>query len=175
MLTDTTGIKFIYADDSQILVFATVESANHRNLQRNLKIVQKSCRTWRIQMKGSKTEIMHINSNGLTTSIFTLGNEACKIKSKTKILGLIVDNAFSFKDHTELVVARFKNKWRELRIHCTSRWGLSRNTLTTLYKTLILPTLLYCAPVWSYQNAAKLQTFQAFVNRKILQTRFNPN
>ena len=114
-------------------------------------------------------------SDGLSTSVFTLGNEACKFKSKTKIFGLIVDNACSFKDHTELVVARCKNKWRDLRIPCTSRWGLSRNTLTTLYKTLILPTLLYCAPVWSNQNAAKLQTFQSFVNRTILQTRFNPN
>ena len=175
MLTNTSGIKFKYADDSQILVSAPVESALHRILQRNLNIVEKWCRTWRIQINGSKTEIMHINSDGLTTPVFTLGNEACKIKSKTKILGLIVDNACSFKDHTELVVARCKNKWRELRIHCTSRWGLSRNTLTTLYKTLILPTLLYCAPVWSNQNAAKLQTFQAFVNRSILQTRFNPN
>ena len=124
--------------------------------------------------KWFQTKIMHINSDGLTTSVFTLGNEACKIKSKF-ILGLIVDNACSFKDHTELVVARCKNKWRELRIQCISRWGLSRNTLTTLYKTLMLPTLLYCAPVWSNQNAAKLQTFQAFVNRSILQTRFDPN
>ena len=66
---------------------------------------------------------MHIHSDGLTTSVFTLGNEACKIKSKLKILGLIVDNACGFKDHTELVVARCKNKWRELRIHCTSGWG----------------------------------------------------
>ena len=36
-------------------------------------------------------------------------------------------------------------------------------------------TLLYCAPVWLNQNAAKLQSFQAFVDRCILQTRFNPN
>ena len=150
MLTNTTGIKFKYADDSQILVSAPLESALHRVL-------------------------MLINSDGLTTSVFTLGNEACKIKSKIEILGLIGNNTCSFKDHTELVVARCKNKWRELRIHCTSRWSLSRNTLTTLYKTLILPTLLYSATVWSNQNAAKLQTFQAFVNRSILQTRFNPN
>ena len=111
MLTSTTGIKFKYADDSQILVSAPVESALHRILQRNLNIVEIWCRTWKIQINGSKTEIMHINSDGLTTSVFTLGNEAC-------------------------------------------------NTLTTLYKTLILSTLLYCAPVWSNQNAAKLQTFQ---------------
>ena len=175
MLTNTTGIKFKYADDSQILVSAPVESALHRILQRNLSIVEKWCSTWRIQINGSKTEILHINSDGLATSVFTLGNETCKIKNKTKTFGLIVDNACSFKDHTELVVARCKNKWRELRIHCTNRWGLSRNTLTTLYKTLILPTLLYCAPVWSNQNAAKLQPFNAFVNRSILQTRFNPN
>ena len=147
MLTNTTGIKFKYAGDSQTLVSAPVESALHPSLQRNLNIVEKCCRTWRIQINGFKTEIMHITSDGLTTSVFTLGNEACKIKSKTKTLGLIVDNACSFKDHTELVVARCKNKWRELRLHCKSRWGLSRNPLATLYKTLILPTLLYCAPV----------------------------
>ena len=176
MLTKTTGIKFKYADDSQVLVSAPVESALHRILKRNLNIVEKWCRTWRIQINGSKTEIMHINSDGLTTSVCTLGNEACKIKSKTKILGLIVDDkTCSFKDHTELVVARCKNKWRELRIHCTSRWGLSRNTLTTLYKTLTLPILLYPTLVWSNQNATKLQTFQAFVIRSILQTKFNPN
>ena len=115
-----------------------------------------------------------LDSDGLTNSVVTLGNEACILKSKTKIVCLIVDNASTFKDHTKLVVARCKNKWRELRIHCTSRWGLSRNTLTSLYKTLILPTLLYCT-VWSNQNAAKLQTFKAFVNRSILQTWFNPN
>ena len=173
MFTNTTGIKFKYADDSQTFVSAPVESALHRSLQRNLNIVEKWCKTWRIQIRGSKTEIMHVNSDRLTTSVFILGNEAFKVK--TKILVLIVDNACTFKNHTQLMVARCKNKWRELRIHCTSRWGLSRNTLTTLYKTLILPTLLYCAPVWSNQNAAKLQTFQVFVNRCILPTRFNPN
>ena len=74
-----------------------------------------------------------------------------------------------------MVVACCKSKWREVRFHCTSRWGLSRNTLTTSCKTLVLPTLLYCVPVWSNHIAAKLQTFPAFGNRYILQTRFNPN
>ena len=46
---------------------------------------------------------------------------------------------------------------------------------TISYRTLIPPTLLYCAPVWLNQNAAKLQTFQAFINRNILQTRLTPN
>ena len=53
---------------------------------------------------------MHINSDGLTTSVFILGIEACKGRSKTKILGLVVDYACTFKDHTELVVARCENK-----------------------------------------------------------------
>ena len=79
MLTNTTGIKFKYADDSQILVSTALESALHRILQRNPNIVEKWCRTWSIQLNGSKTEIMHINSDGLTTSVFTLGNETCKI------------------------------------------------------------------------------------------------
>ena len=126
MLTNAKGIKFRHANDSQILKSASVENAFHRTLQKNLNIVKKWCRTWRIQIKSSKTEIMHINSDELTTSVFTLWNEEFKVKSRTKTFGLIVDNAWTFKGHTEPVAVRCKIKWRELRIHCTSRWGLYR-------------------------------------------------
>ena len=45
-----------------------------------------------------------------------------------------------------------------MRIHCNKKWGLSRNTLILLYKSLVFPTLLYCAPVWANQNIKKLES-----------------
>ena len=102
MLTNNTAIKFKYADDPQILVSAPAESVLHRILQRNLNIVEKWYWTWIIQITGSKTKIRNLNSDGLTTSVFTLGNEACKIKRKTKVLGLIVNM---------LVLSRITRNW----------------------------------------------------------------
>ena len=61
-----------------------------------------------------------------------------------------------------------------MRYHCNKR-GLSRNTLVLLYKTFILPTLLYCTPVWANPNIKKLESFQSFVNRDTLKTRYYPN
>ena len=62
-----------------------------------------------------------------------------------------------------------------MRFQCNKKWGLSRNTLVLLYKSLALPTLLYCAPVWANQNTKKLESFQSFINRDILETRYYPN
>ena len=53
--------------------------------------------------------------------------------------------------------------------------GYSRNTLVLLYKSLILPSLLYCAPVWAHQNTKMLESVQSFINRDIVETRYYPN
>ena len=88
-------------------------------------------------MNGSKTEIMSKNSDRGKTLTSNLGYDACKVGNKSKVLGLFVDNACSFEDHTEMVVARSKDQWRVLRIRCSDRWGLYRNTLTVLHKTRV--------------------------------------
>ena len=52
---------------------------------------------------------------------------------------------------------------------------LSRRILVTLYKTLILPLVLYCAPVWTLANYTRLNSFQGFILRNIMKTTHNPN
>ena len=71
------------------------------------------------------------------------------------------------------MVVHCKTKWRELQIHFTAGWGLCRITLTVLYETVVLPTLLDSALVWSKQKETKLQNFQTFVIRNVFQTSFN--
>ena len=61
-----------------------------------------------------------------------------------------------------------------MRIHCNETWGLSRNTLVLLYESLVLPKLHHCALVWANQNSKKLESFQSFINRGILETRYYP-
>ena len=175
MLETCCGVKFKYADDSQVLVAAANQKSLQHIIQRTLTSVQQWCRLWRLQINGSKTDIVLINCEAPSTRIFYLDNEKCKVKNSTKILGIIVDEKMTFKQHTEAVIGRGKNKWKELRLHCTKKWGLSRRTLVTLYRTLILPLVLYCAPVWTLANYTRLNNFQSFILRNIMETTLNPN
>ena len=72
MLKNTTTIIFKYSYDWQIIASAPTESSLHRILQRNLNFVEKWCSTCRIQINGTKTEIVPINSDGRTTPNFKL-------------------------------------------------------------------------------------------------------
>ena len=159
MLNNTTGIKFKYADDSQILVITDKQSTTCLTVQQSLNAMEHWCRTWRIQLNGTKTDIVRLNLD-VNIPLFQLRGEKCKKCYETKILGLTVDDGFSFKRHAEKVTVRCKGRWKELRIHCNKKWGLPRNTLVPLYKTFIIPTLLYCAPVWVNQNTKKIDSFQ---------------
>ena len=168
MLNNTSGIKFNYADDSQIIVITGNQSNTCLTVEKNLNAVENWCRTWRIQLNGTKTDIVPTNLD-VNIPVFKLRAEKCKINYETKIFGLTVDDSFSFQRHSEKITARCKGRWKEMRNHCNKKWGLSRNTFVLLYKSFVLPTLLYCAPVWSNQNIKKLKSFQSFINRDILE------
>ena len=174
MLNNTAGITFKYADDSEILVITDNQSTTCLTVEQNLNAVENWCRRWRIQLNGTKAEIVPINLDG-KIPVFNMRGEKCKLNYDTKIPGLTIDDSFSFKTHAEKITARCKGRWKEMGIHCKKKWGLSRNTLVLLYKSLVLPTLLYWAPVWANQNIKKLESFQSFINRDVLETRYYPN
>ena len=142
MLETCRGVKFKYPDDSPVLVTAAYQKSLQRIIQRTLTSVQQWCRLWRLQINGSKTNIVLINCKALCTQTFYLDNEKCKVKNNTKILGIIVDEEMTFKQHTESVIGKGKSERNELLLYCTKKWGFSGRISVTLYKTLILPLVL---------------------------------
>ena len=105
MLKNTAGRMFKYAGDSQILVITDNQSTTCLTVEQNLNAVENWCRTWRIQLNGTKTEIVPINLD-VNIPVFKLSGEKCKINYETKILGLTVDDSFSFERHAEKIIAR---------------------------------------------------------------------
>ena len=127
MLNKTAGTKFKYAHDSQILVISDNQSTTCLTVEQNLNAMENWCRTWRIQLNGTKTEFVPHNLD-VKIHVFKLRRENCKINNETKILGLTVDDPFSFKRHAEKTTARCKCRWKEMRIHYNKKRGLSRKT-----------------------------------------------
>ena len=140
MLIDTAGIKFKVADLSQIFVITDNQSTTCLTVEQILNAVEKWCRTWRIQLNGTKTEIVPTNLD-VNLLVFKLSGEKRKRNYETKILGLTADDSFSFKRNAEKITARCKGRWKEMGIHSNKKKGLSRNTLVLLYISFVLPTL----------------------------------
>ena len=84
MLNNTAGIKFKYADDSQILVITDSQSTTCLTVEQNLNAVENWCRTWRIQLNGTKAKIGP-NNLDVNIPVFKLRGEKCKSNYETKI------------------------------------------------------------------------------------------
>ncbi|KAJ9436003.1 RNA-directed DNA polymerase from mobile element jockey [Diplonema papillatum] len=67
---------------------------------------------------------------------------------KTKLLGLWIDQDFSFVPHVQRVVDNFSLKLNFLRHLSGKSYGFSTRTLRTLYLTYVLPTFTYALGVY---------------------------
>ena len=79
----------------------------------------------------------------------------------TKFLGVLIDNNLSWKAHTNhitKIVSKYNGIIRKVRPF------LNKESLHTLYNTLVLPYLTYCTLVWGDKNNANLDSL--FITQK---------
>ena len=89
--------------------------------------------------------------------------------SKTKFLGVIIDNKLSWNDHVSYISGKIA---RGIGILIKARAVLNRNTLITLYHSFIYPYYIYCNHIWgstSDRNLNRLFVLQKKAIRIICQ------
>ena len=167
--------RFKFADDSALIVRAEDPTELGRLLQEAATTVQKWCNKWRMVVNGSKTEIIIFNSPKNQNPSIILNNEICKVKTSTKSLGIQIDEKLNFREHTEKVISKSKRSWNAISNKCTRKYGLTIPAQAYLYKTIILPQLLYGSPLWYHKNIHKLQNFQNTIMRSIFKHSPSPS
>ena len=165
-----TSSGFLPASNSQttqpyssVSIPSTLEST----LQEVANEVQNWCQKWRMVVNGSKTEIIVFNAGNFSEPATVMNGHLCKIKSSTRSLGIQIDDKLNFREQTEQSIAKAKRNWNLIACKCTRKYSLSITTQVFLYKTIILPQLLYGAPIWYHKNVEKLQTFQNSIIRSV--------
>ena len=68
--------------------------------------------------------------------------------NKCTYLGLIIDERLSWKEHVTNKVYSSKRLMFTVRKCCRLTWGLTRKSLTTMYKVIFLPKILYGCSIW---------------------------
>ena len=81
-------------------------------------------------------------------------------------MGILIDNNLSWKSHTNHItklVSKYNGVIREVRP------VLNKDSLHTLYNTLVLPYLSYCTIVWGDRNNSNLDSL-FITQKKIIRT-----
>ena len=84
----------------------------------------------------------------------------------TKFLGILIDNNLSWKSHTNhitKIVSKYNGIIRKVHPF------LNKDSLHTLYNTLVLPYLSYCTIVWGDRNNPNLDSL-FITQKKIIRT-----
>ena len=149
---NTSVLKF--ADDGTIHISGSSTPFCLEVLQNTLNIIHNWSRKWRmvINCQPDKTETICFstaeNDRNLLPTTFQLGNASIKLVSKTKVLGLILDENLEFEDHSKYVYRKLCHIWIQICKYSNRHWGFNITTMKIIIKTLFIPTLMYAGHIW---------------------------
>ena len=157
----------LYADDSTLIITGKSKEEIQNKANEQLAGV----RTWlnanKVCLNLSKTSYMVIsNKTAIRQHDFDIKIDDSPINrtSSTKILGLILDDHLSFKQHINNVtikVSKFLYIMYKLRNHFPTKVAMS------LYYSLVYPHLLYCITAWGNTHNYILKPLEV-LQRKII-------
>ena len=142
-----------YADDATLV--AVVPSPNMRtavadSLNRDLAKISDWCTSWGMKLNPTKTQSMIMGRSRTEYphhSSLYINGIALTTTTSFKVLGVTLDSKLTFEDHIRSVSSSVAQKIGLLRK--SFRIFNDRSVLKNCFNSFILPSLEYCAPVWS--------------------------
>ena len=160
---------FKFADDGTV---ATIHSNLKTCFDKMLEIcnhLHQWCTKWKmvINCNKDKTEAIVLKHNKATPASaipkLHIGSETISYVSKTKVLGVILDEELSFQSHAAETLSSCWYRWNKFRLCSGRKWGLNTATLKVLFKSIVLTKLLYASPIWLSTNLTRFKELWASV------------
>ena len=160
-----------FADDGTVTVSGNKINDCYIVLQSICDKLFDWCKNWRliINCDQNKTEviIIHGQKSILTSNIpkVKIGDNYLHYVKKSRVLGIILDDQLSFLHHAKDILKRCWHQWYRISKDTTRHNGLNTASLTILFKTLVIPKLMYASPTWLHKQ---LDTFKDLWSRVLL-------
>ena len=175
---NTSVLKF--ADDGTIHITGTTTPLCLEILKNTLNIVHTWSKKWRmvINCQPDKTEIICFctaeNNKKLIPTTFKLGDATIQLVSKTKVLGLILDENLDFEDHSKYVYKKMCHIWVNICKYSNRHWGFNITTMRTIINTLLIPTLMYAGHIWiNHHNIKEINSLYYKIIKSAVGAVFN--
>ena len=143
-----------YADDTQILLSAKTPNDLKCKIEDTITVAQTWFSNNSLKINPTKTEIIIFSSKELKQPLSFSVNDGGNMKEilnkkKIKILGVVLDERLTWRDHVKQVKSRASGIIRNL-ARTTS--VLPLKSRKTLYDALVTPHFSYCDVVWGGAN-----------------------
>ena len=148
-----TGRILKFADDTKI--YRTVTSADDvSDLQSDLSNLVEWSKEWQMIFNVEKCKVMHMGYNNEHAE-YVMNNVKLECVTDEKDLGVIVSDDLKSGKQCSEVVKKANRILGMIKQNFTDR---SKETIISLYKTLVRPHLEYCSQIWSphYDKDIKL-------------------
>jgi len=155
----------MFADDSKL--YRVIKDPHDiAILQQDLNLISDWSRLWLLQFNISKCSVMHLGKGD--NAVYTLFDHNINAHSplqptmEQKDLGIWITPSMNFS----LQCQKASNKANQTlgRLKRSFKY-MSRQSLTTLYKTFVRPHLEYCASIWSPHLARDIDTLEKVQRR----------
>nr|XP_049573449.1 uncharacterized protein LOC125966909 [Syngnathus scovelli] len=152
-----------FADDTNIFC----SGDNIQQVESVLNEEMKKIKMWfdwnKLSLNVSKTNLMVFGKANIKIRIEIDGTEIERVQ-ENKFLGVIIDDRLSWKPHIKNVKSKIS---RSMAVIYKAKELLDYHSLRTLYCSLVLPYLHYCAEVWGNTYKTSLQPLIILQKRAI--------
>ena len=158
----------MYADDTQITATAETVDELENLLNKDIENLNIWLNANRLAANGTKTEFIIIASNYRLKQLLgdpkiRMNQEVIRRVSKTKLLGVVIDEKLTWEDHlNEIIIPKVLKGLRMLR---ELRSILTCSQMIALYQSLVLPHFDYCSTIWGNCGVVLRNKLQKLQNR----------
>ena len=150
-----------YADDLTVCGFEDTPAKAAEELEKSLAKVHEWCTLNRIKANPKKTTCMCVTPRGHQNIDVKMNGITIKQVATQKVLGITLDENFTFKAHVEDCAARANKALGKIAVLSSCMGGASAEVLLILYKGCVLPLLGYGYATWCSTNSiAQLESVQ---------------
>ena len=158
--------EFLFADD--MAKYAPTEE----KMRKGVDQVSDSCYSYDLTISIKKTEVVYQPAPGkpYKEPIITVRGQRLQVLDKLTYLGSTLSRVVHIDDEANAIIAKASAAFGRLRGSIWDRSGIRLDTNLKIYRSVVLPTLLYACETWTvYQRHAKrLNHFHTSCLRKLL-------
>lgn len=155
---------YLYADDLQLVAFSDTSSALGAVIENELQEIERWCEDNFIMLNVSKSKAMLFGFERQILPTFFINNELIDIVPSLKVLGIYVDNDFSFLKHINLLNSRIVSTLRRIHSSC---YRLPIKIRKQIAHTLLMPIILYGLEIFSGTSTTNFEKLKKCFNRII--------
>ena len=160
-----------FADDTTILISGKNQKNLYNNANEELNNIDKWLVTNKLSLNIDKTKCMNFKTLNTPTHNLTLKIRNTPIQkiSSFKLLGVILDEHLSWKDH----ILSLKKKLQALLVVTMKiKPCLSKDSLLIIYQSLLISHIRYCINNWCFENSTLIKKLQS-ICKTFLKMTFN--